>query len=252
MTNDDPSGGAPVLLDETVPGGGRWSRVIPRGHVLRLTDVEGGLNVPALLYNADHFLERYNMPDTLKAQHTAYITEGVVLYSDMGRILFSVTRDTCGWHDTICCHSTASHVEIKYGTSSYQNCRNAFHRNARDNFLIELGKWGLGKKDLVPNLNLFSKVTVDEQGNLEFLPNHSQAGSFIDLRAEMNVLVVLNTCQHLLDPEELYDPKAVRISVRKSAPPAADDPCRLSRPENGRGFINTERLFLQPTEPRTL
>src|SRR5262245_36474218 len=96
-----PTSSSRSILEEPLPGGAMWSRVLQRHQVLRLTDVEGGANVSMLLYNRDHLLERYNMPDTLKAQHTAFLTTGNVLYSDMGRILCSIIADSCGWHDTI-------------------------------------------------------------------------------------------------------------------------------------------------------
>ena len=133
-----------VLWKEEIPGGAHWSFVIKRGMTLRLTDMQGGANVSALFYNAQEKLERYNMADTLKAQHTAHLTKGFVCYSDMGRVLCSITQDSCGWHDTVCGMSDAVLVKQKYGEARYQEHRNAMHRNARDGFLIELGKWGLG------------------------------------------------------------------------------------------------------------
>ena len=97
------------------------------------------------------------MPDTLKAQYTAFLTRGRVLLSDMGRVLCSIVEDTCGWHDTICSHSNAALVESRYGRKRYQEARNDCHRNARDNFLIELGKFGLGKQDVVANVELLQQ-----------------------------------------------------------------------------------------------
>jgi urea carboxylase-associated protein 2 len=220
-----------------------WSHVVRRHHTLRIIDLEGGANVGLLLYNRDLPLERYNMPDTLKAQHTAFITRGRVLYSDMGRILCSVTADSCGWHDTLCGHLDASTSIARFGQARYQELHNEYHRNSQDCFLVELGKWGLGLADLVPNLNLFSKVTADPQGQLRFVPGHSQPGSYLDLRAEMNVLSVLNTCPHPLDPSPHYAPRPVKLVLWRSEPPGPDDPCRRSRPENERGFLNTERYF---------
>ena len=132
-----------ILYRYTLPGARNWSFVVRRGHKLRLTDPRGGGNCSALFFNADDKLERYNMVDTLKAQHTAYLTKGFVCYSDMGRILVSITEDICGWHDTICGVSNAEMVTDKYGEARYQEHRNAFHRNGRELFLIELGKWGL-------------------------------------------------------------------------------------------------------------
>jgi len=232
-----------IVLEEEVPGGAMWSRALLRHQTLRVVDVDGGANVGLLLYNRDLLLERYNMPDTLKAQHVAFITKGRALYSDMGRILCSVTEDTCGWHDTVCGHLGAEATVAKYGEKRYQEHRNDFERNAHDSFLVELGKWGLGPRDLVPNLNLFSKVVAEADGKLRFQTGHSRAGAFIDLRAEMNVLAVLNTCPHPLDPAREYPRKRVKLIVWRSDPPEASDLCRASRPENARGFENTERYF---------
>ena len=236
---------APIVLwEESVRGGSAWSHVLKRGTSLRITDVEGGANVGALFFNFDIPAERYNMPDTLKAQHIAHLAKNFVLYSDMGRVLCSITDDTCGWHDPICGHLDAQATEAKYGEASYQKFRNDFYRNARDNFLIEMEKFGLTVRDLPANVNFFSKVVVQEDGSLHFVDGNSRAGSFVELRAEMNVLVVLDTCQHPLDPEPSYKPKPILVSVRRVQPPSTDDACRVSRPENGRGFTNTERYFL--------
>lgn len=240
MTLSQPSA---VIHEETLRGGQMWSRVLRRGQVLRLTDVEGGAAVAALFYNARDTHERYNMPDTLKAQHVARLTSGLVLYSDMGRVLCSIVEDTCGWHDTITGHATARHSSQTYGVGSYQKLKNGFFRNTRDNFLIELGKFGLGKRDLVPNVNFFVKVTADEHGNLSFVQAHSRAGSSVELRAELDVLVVLSNTPHPLDPTPIYAPKPVALNIRDGSPPGPEDACRTSRPENARGFRLTEMYF---------
>jgi urea carboxylase-associated protein 2 len=234
----------PILWEETVKGGASWSHVLKRGTSLRLVDREGGANVAALFYNFECPVERYNMPDTLKAQHIARLTQGFVLYSDMGRILCSITGDSVGWHDPIGGISNAALVLRTYGPGRYQECRNDSHKNALDGLLVELGKWGLGARDLAPNVNLFSRVSVGEDGGMSFQPDNSKAGDWVELRAEMNVLVVLNTCQHPLDPAAQYAPKPVDLQIRRVPPPAPDDSCRLSRQENGRGFTLTERYFV--------
>lgn len=234
----------PILWEETVQGGATWSHVLKRGTAVRITDVQGAANAGAIFYNFECPVERYNMPDTLKAQHIAKLTEGFVLYSDMGRVLCSVTQDTVGWHDPLAGCSNAEIVAERYGAGTYQECRNDYHKNALDGFLVELGKWGLGPRDLVANVNFFSRVTVGEDGGMTFAPGNSKAGGTVELRAEMNVLMILNTCQHPLDPNPKYDPKPVHLSIRRVAPPGPDDPCRLSREENGRGFTLTERYFL--------
>jgi urea carboxylase-associated protein 2 len=236
----DPS----VCWEEIVQPGAAWSHVLKRGTALRILDLEGNANVGAVFYNFECPSERYNMPDTLKAQHIARLTKGFVLYSDMGRILCSITEDTTGWHDPIGGCSNAALVTERYGETRYQDSRNNYHKNARDSFLVELGKWGLSPRDLIANVNFFSRIDVGADGGITYRAGNSEPGSFVELRAEMNVLTVLNTCQHPLDPNPNYEPKAVKLLIRRVAAPAPDDPCRLSRPENERGFTLTERYFL--------
>lgn len=234
----------PILAADTLRGGAMFSIVLKRGMTLRLLAMAENTNVSALFFNAEQTLERYNMPDTLKAQHTAYLTKGHVLYSDMGRILVSLADDTCGWHDTLGGVTDAKLTSERYGESSYQQHRNAFYRNGRDNFLVELGKYGLGKRDLGPNLNFFSKVWVDEPGDLHFALDHAKPGQYVDLRAEMHVLVVLSNTPHPLNRNTQYDPPPVGWQLRLTGMADSDDICRLSCPENGRGYQNTEAYYV--------
>ena len=234
----------PTLYEETVPGGGHTSFVLKRGQLLRLTDIEGGANVSLLLLNAHEKSERLNLPDTLKCQHTARLTAGHCLYSDMGRILAAITADTCGWHDSMGGLLNAAEVAEKYGQGRYQELRNGFFRNGMDNLLVELGKWDLGLADLLMNLNLFSKVTVDSDGCFHFEAGNSKAGDYLELYAPMDTLVVLTALQHPLDPNPQYAPKPVQLSWQQVQSDGISVLCRTSRPENGRGFHNTERLYI--------
>jgi hypothetical protein len=234
---------AKVLWTELFPGGGHWSYRVRRGTTLRFIDLEGGANVAVLLYRADERLERLNMPDTLKAQHTAHLTSGDVLYSDMGRILASISADSVGWHDPLCGVSDAESIRSRYGERRYQEHRNAMYRNGKDSLLIELGKWGLGLRDLVPNVNLFSKVVVDSEGRFRFVPGNSKKGDQVELRFEMDTLIALSTAPHPLDPNPEYAPKKVGVVAWESGTAGRQDACRLSRPENGRGFYNTELIY---------
>ena len=232
------------LFEDLVQPGATWSHVLKRGTSLRITDIYGNANVGAIFYNWDNPAERYNMPDTLKAQHIARLTRGNVLYSDMGRVLCSITEDTVGWHDPLSGCSNAAGVTAKYGEARYQEHRNACHQNAYDSFVTELAKHGLNPRDMAAPINFFSKVVVDDTGAMHFTSANSLAGMYVELRAEMNVLVILNTCQHPLDPNPKYEPRPVHLSILKAAPIASDDACRHSRPENERGFTLTERYFL--------
>ena len=232
-----------LLWQDLIPGGAHWSGIVRRGTTLRLTDLKGGANCSAIFFNQEEKLERYNMADTLKAQHTAHLTHGHVCYSDMGRILCSITADNLGWHDPLCGPSNAEDIRAKFGERRYQSARNDMYRNGRDGLLIELAKWGLGPRDLVGTVNFFSKVWVDDDGKFHYVPNHSHAGAAVDLRFEMNCLVAFSTAPHPLIDSGEYQPGAIGVTAWRSDAMTHDDPCRISCPENGRGFHNTELYF---------
>ena len=232
-------------LHEMLRGGQAWSRRVARHQRLRLRDVEGRACVSALFYNARDPIERYNMPDTLKAQFIAFLTTGRVLFSDMGRVLCSIVADDCGWHDTISGIGGAEAAAARFGEGSYQTLRNEFHRNGRDNLLVELGKHGLGKRDVVSNVNFFVRVAVGDDGALAWIPANSRAGASVELRFEMDTLVVLSNTPHPLDPDARYHPPPVELLLGDGPPAPADDRCRLSRPENGRGFALTEAYAVE-------
>jgi urea carboxylase-associated protein 2 len=223
--------------------GAHWSGVLRRGTTLRLTDLQGGANVSTLFYNLEDTSERYNMPDTLKAQHIAYLTAGCVCYSDMGRVFCSITQDSVGWHDTIGGVSNADSVAKKYGVTRFQEERNRRYLNGYDSLLNEVGKYGMTRRDIGATVNFFSKVTVQDDGALRFHSQHSSPNASVDLRFEMPTLVVLSGCQHPLDPEEKYNPRTVQLTAWHSGPAPTVDSCRARCPENARGFQNTEMLY---------
>jgi urea carboxylase-associated protein 2 len=235
---------ASPLYAETMPGGGHASFVLRRGQLLRMTDLEGGANVSALMLNADEKSERLNLPDTMKGQHTARLTAGHCLYSDMGRVLAAIVTDTCGWHDTLGGLANADEVRERYGEGRYQELRNGFYRNGTDNLLVELGKWNLGLEDILMNINFFSRVDVTEDGAFRFAPGNSRAGDHVELYAPMNTLIALTALQHPCDPDRVYAPKPVRLEWFRPEDPGIAEGCRHSCPENERAFHNTERFFL--------
>lgn len=241
------SGGSAISPDNTyplyrdeIPGGAHWSFLVKRGHLLRLIDKEGGANVGMLLYNPQNPLERYNAPDTLKCQHTFKLTRGHCLYSDMGRIFCSIIADSCGWHDTVAGNSNRALVQKKWGERSYQQYRNDWTLNGYDSFLVELAKYGLGRKDIAANINWFSKVCTDDDGNLHFEPEHSKAGDHVDLRFEMDTLVLLHTCPHPLNPSAEYPKKPLVYELYHAEPVGEADCCIHACGENQRGFLNTQ------------
>ena len=230
------------LYTTTLPGSAHWSLRVRRGMQLRFTDVEGGANLSLLMYNPEDLLERYNAPDTLKGQHTFKLTRGNCLYSDMGRVFASMVDDDFGWHDTVCGTLSEKSLQEKYPVRTYQDHHNQWTLSGEHSFLTELAKYGLGERDLAANLNLFSKVITDDDGNLIFDASAARAGASVTLRFEMDTLVILHTCPHPLNPEADYPMKPVQVEMLKAAPLADDDYCKHFRPENGRAFENN-RLY---------
>jgi hypothetical protein len=238
------------IWEQDIPGGCHWSGIVRRGTTLRLVDVAGGANAAVLFFNQEEKLERYNMADTLKCQHTFRLTKGHACHSDMGRVFCCITADTVGWHDTVCGLSDAELIRRKYGVARYREHRNQMFRSGLDGMLIELGKWGLGMRDVVSNINFFSKVTANASGELTFHPGNSKAGDHVDLAFAMDTLMVLSAAPHPLDPAPAYRPGAVSLAAYASrsahsahsvgSAPFAE--C-ASIPENARGLENTQRLY---------
>jgi uncharacterized protein len=233
-----------LLYQDQFDGGKHWSFTLRRGTVLRLIDREGGANVGMLFYNPANLLERYNAPDTLKCQHTFKLTAGHCLYSDMGRIFCSIVEDTASWHDTVCGNSTKAQVAEKWGRKSYQEYRNDWTQNGHDSFLVEAAKYGMGRRDLAANVNWFSKVRTEEDGALVFDETHARAGTHVDLRFEMDTLVLFHTCPHPMNPAAEYPRKGIAVELYRGEPVAEDDFCLNSRPENGCGFANNHLYHL--------
>jgi uncharacterized protein len=231
------------LWSQELRGGTHWSGVLRRGVSLRLTAAGDDANVAALFYSHEQPLERYNMADTLKAQHTAHLSAGCVCYSDMGRVLCAITADSVGWHDPLCGLTDKAMIEAQYGTTSFQAHRNERHVSGREAMLVEMGKYGLAERDLVANINFFSKVTVDDTGALALHNGHCAAGGSVELRFELDTIVILHAGPHPLARGPRYAPPGALLSAWRSAPVAADDPCRRRCPENERGYLNTERYL---------
>ncbi len=222
-----------------VPGGGKWSGTIKRGKSIKFTALEDGANISLLLYSASDTAERYNMPDTLKAQHTSHLTKGHVLMSDNGRVLTSITDDSLGWHDTISGYITRRIVDERYGKTTYQDNRNEWYRSGEENFAVELFRNGLSVRDLVPAVNLFSKVYCTEDGNMHFVPAHAKKGDYITLRTEQDVLLIVSNTSNALNQTINYPSVPIKIEITDAGKLSDDDLCLNFCPENKRAFENT-------------
>ena len=231
------------IYQQTLRGGASFAWQLKRGYRMTFTDKQGGGNLACMLHSLDRSTERYNMPDSLKGQHTSHLTKGHCLHSDMGRILASIVEDDLGWHDPIAGFSNASQVERKFGKKSFQQARNNWYRNSYDHFVIELGKYGLGVADLTASVNLFSKVECQLDGSMNFIAGHSPAGTSVTVRADMPILVTMSALQHPMDPNSEYDPKPIDLAIYAGEPASDDDVCRNSCSENQRAMEITDYLF---------
>lgn len=224
-----------VLLSHDIPGGAAWSVLVRAGRQVRLTALAAGANCSTLLFAAHHPVDRLNVPDTLKAQLSARVHPPMVLMSDLGTALCSVTGSSLDWHDALCGHSLDAHI-ARFGRSSYAADRNDWRRSARAGLLAELRKHGRGPADLHGCVNFFAKVATsdDSRGSLEYVADHASAGDWVTLRAELDVLIVLSTAPHPLDTR--WTPAGVLVEVSPAPPPAVDDPSWTFRAESSRAL----------------
>lgn len=222
-----------VIATETIPGGWYTTLSLKRGDTLRLVDVEGTGAAALLAWNAADTSERLNHADTMKIQWTARLRKGRVIFSDMGRVLLWITEDTSGAHDAIVGGSTTASTLAAYGPGP--------HRNTRDNFIQGALKLGLSRRDIAPCLTFFAPVSIaDDAGNFAWNNSLRQAGGFVDLRAEMDLILVVSTAPHPLDPAKAYAPGPIElVRFRGPAVDETTDLCRTTSAEAARGFENT-------------
>lgn len=200
---------AAASLDVIVPAGEPWMGTVLRGQHLRIIDLEGNQAVDTLFYNALHPIERYSAVDTIQAQKSLYLTTGTRLLSTEGREMLKIVADTCGRHDTVggACSAESNTVRYALDKRHMHSCR--------DNFLMALARSGSGldKRDLPSNINFFMNVPVTPEGALTFADGISAAGRYVEMRAAMDVLVLISNCPQLNNPCNAYNPTPIRLLV---------------------------------------
>ncbi len=198
-----------AVYDAVIPAGEGWMREIRRGQTLRIVDLEGNQAADTLFYNAHDPSERYSAQDTIREQGGIYLTAGTPLLSSEGRVMLTITADTCGRHDTLggACAAESNQVRYALEKRSMHSCR--------DTFLLQVTKWGRGfsKCDLTHNINFFMNVPVTPEGGLAFADGVSEPGKYVEMRAEMDVIALLSNCPQLNNPCNAYNPTPVRVLV---------------------------------------
>ena len=194
-----------------VPPGRSWSGLVARGETLRIVDLIGEQAVDTLLYAAADTAERYDAQLTVLTQASTVVTRGTRLYSNRGRVMMSVAADTLGAHDTLvgCCSAEGNAVRFGEQARHLHSCR--------DNFLIELGMHGMSKCDIVPNLNFFMPVPLEENGRLAIVGGVQKPVHFVDLFAAIDVLCVLSNCPQINNPCNGFDPTPIEVMITSAA-----------------------------------
>ena len=184
-----------------------FSTFIKKGQVVRIEDTYGQQAVDTLFYNAHDFSERYSSQDTMREQGAAYISTGTKVISNEGRVMLTVTADSCGRHDTSAgaCSCESNTVRFGHYTKYLHACR--------DNFVIELSKHGMSKRDVVPNINFFMNVPIEPSGEMTIVDGISAPGDYVELKAEMDVLLVISNCPQINNPCNGFDPTPIRVLV---------------------------------------
>src|SRR5215211_4733142 len=196
-----------VVDDEIVPARAPWDHPVRRGQTLRIVDLEGNQAVDFLVYNVHDEAERYSFADTIVAQRNIFLTVGSVLLSNEGNPMMTVVDDDVGRHDTIGGACSCESNTLRYG-------HHTKHQHACvENFLHELARHGLGKRDLVSNINWFMNVPVGADGTLGIVDGISAPGLHVDVRAEMDVLVLISNCPQINNPCNGFDPTAIELVV---------------------------------------
>lgn len=222
-----------VRLRETVSGGWYTTLNLKTGETLRLAPGRGGSAVSLAVWSVRDPSERLCLPDTVKLQWTTDLTKGRVIFSDMGRVMLSITEDSCGAHDALTGGSTPETV-AQFGEPAL--------RNTRDNMVLAAARMGLDKRDIPALLNLFAPVRVDAKGRFAWRPAMLAPGDWVELRAEMDLFVALSNCRHPLDPEAGEVPPDLAVTCLHPVPVPDDDLCRTATAEAQRGFENNARL----------
>jgi urea carboxylase-associated protein 2 len=216
---------------ETLPAGWYWTGHVATGRILRLVNTTGRSAVAFTAWNRHEPTERFYHGDTVKIQWTARLQKGRLLLSEMGRVLASIVEDSSGGHDILVGGSTAASAATQFG---------APQRNTRDNLIAAVAKLGLSKRDIPPVVSFFAPVAIDDTGRFVWRDGVRRAGDYVELRAEMDLMVALSNCPHPLDPAEAFDPGDVELTLFTAAAAAGDDICRTATAEAVRAFQNTD------------
>ncbi len=210
MINESVLNLADAQFQQQVNAGDYWLQRIEAGQTLRITDLEGNQAADTLFFNADDTAERYSMSDTLRGQKNVFLTAGSVLRSNLDRPMLTLTADTCGRHDTLggACSCESNTVRYDLEKRHMHSCRDSWMLAVAAN-----PAFGLTRRDITHNINFFMNVPVTREGGLTFADGISAPGKYVEMVAEMNILVLISNCPQLNNPCNGYNPTPILVSV---------------------------------------
>jgi urea carboxylase-associated protein 1 len=136
-----------------------------------------------------------------------FLTAGSVLRTAEYDPLLTVVATDVEYHDTLGGACSKESNTLRYGFHTYSQ-----HACA-DNFLAELSKYGMGKRDQVSNVNWFMNVPVDPDGALGIVDGISSPGLSVTIRAERDTLVVVSNCPQINNPCNGFNPSRAEMII---------------------------------------
>jgi uncharacterized protein len=196
-----------AIQNHHIPAEAPWSGLVKKGQTIRIIDSEGQQAVDTIFYAAADFAERYSAQDTVRVQGGAYVEVGTKVMSNEGNVMLTVVADTSGRHDTMAgaCSCESNTVRFGHDTRYLHACR--------DNFLLEVSRHGMSKRDIVPNINFFMNVPIEPTGEMTIVDGLSKPGDYVELTAEMDVLCVISNCPQVNNPCNGFNPTPIQVLI---------------------------------------
>ena len=199
-----------AIFRKIVDAGDYYIGVVKAGETFRILDIEGNQAADTLFFNATNPSERYSAMDTIREQGNVYLTSGSQLRSNKNNVMLEIVADTCGRHDTLGGACATESNTVRYDLE--KRCMHA----CRDSWMLAIAEkpeYGISKRDISHNINFFMNVPITSDGGLTFEDGISAPGKYVELKAAMDVVVLISNCPQLNNPCNGYNPTPVEYLV---------------------------------------
>ncbi len=189
-----------------IPAAGTASVLLSRGQRCRIVNTQGGQVVDTWVFNARDVDEYLSMEHSRSATYHLQFRPGDTLVSNRFRSIVTYIEDTSpGWHDTL-------HAACSAGSYQFYGVQ-APHPNCQDNLLGQMSFHGHTLSHIPCPWNLFETTVIDENLSLSDRPAAAAAGDYVELQAEMAVMVVCSACPSRIGHISGEHPRAAAIDV---------------------------------------